>query len=442
MCTGRASARRACRPPTSTPTARPRSSRTPASWTDFWYVLRADGVGGYRQIWASDDYPDTIGSLRLAQLDADPALEIVVGVGGDILIYDGATHELQSSFATPASAVRGLTITDVDRDGMVEAVFCDDSWETNRLYVYDITSGVAGVRGRGSGRLRPRRRQRRRRPGPGDRDRQGTRARPRPEWQNARRRVDEPRRLRRLRSAGRSRRGRPGRGRGRPPMARHQHLRRGSPVSVGSIPVDYELDAVRCSTATGTVRSRSSTGTEGDHVPATARTRALEWEIANPDGRHGHRLLRLRRGRIARDVLWRHRGERQRPRPPVRREHLHRRAIEWQSHGLLRALLRARRTATSTPTADPSCSTAASARTAASGMASGSSTTPPRRRSSSRARPSLRLGQRGLWRRPSCERRRRSAAGDLRCRPWTPIQRPMIFCYDGLTHAEQWRVAL
>jgi uncharacterized repeat protein (TIGR01451 family) len=122
-----------------------------AFWNNtFWYVL-SHTAGDYPQTFVSDEYPDYITSLEVAQTDADPALEVLVGVGGQILTYDGATHALQGSFTTPASAIIGLRVSDVDGDGALEAVFCDSDLGTNALYVYDLASGAQEFAGGGFG---------------------------------------------------------------------------------------------------------------------------------------------------------------------------------------------------------------------------------------------------------------------------------------------------
>jgi hypothetical protein len=106
----------------------------------FWYVLARRG-SGYRQSWVSRPFADTIESLTVANLDADPAPEVLVGTGNRILVYDGATRELQWAITTSASAVRSLQVADVDSDAVAEAVFCDDTG----LYVHDAVNGAPEV---------------------------------------------------------------------------------------------------------------------------------------------------------------------------------------------------------------------------------------------------------------------------------------------------------
>jgi uncharacterized repeat protein (TIGR01451 family) len=107
----------------------------------FWYVVAHDATG-YSQTWVSDEYPDYITALRVQQLDADPALEVAISVGGSILVYDGATHALERTLTSPAEEVRGLAFANVDGDPALEAVFCDSDFATESLYVYDLASGL------------------------------------------------------------------------------------------------------------------------------------------------------------------------------------------------------------------------------------------------------------------------------------------------------------
>ena len=112
----------------------------------FWYVLELRN-GQYEHAWTSPPYSADIGSLRVANVDADPAPEILVGVGSSIHIYDGATRLLQATVSTPASEILGLTVADVDSDGALEFVYCD----AYTLYVSDVASGALEYSGPGLG---------------------------------------------------------------------------------------------------------------------------------------------------------------------------------------------------------------------------------------------------------------------------------------------------
>jgi uncharacterized repeat protein (TIGR01451 family) len=117
----------------------------------YWYIASRRPDGSYEQDWSSDEYPDPITSLAVAQVDGDAALEVVLGSGGQVLVYDGATRQLQYSWASPALAVTGLTVADVDGDGVREAVFCDDDFYTDTLYVYTLATGTQELAAPGYG---------------------------------------------------------------------------------------------------------------------------------------------------------------------------------------------------------------------------------------------------------------------------------------------------
>lgn len=106
----------------------------------FWYVLENVG-GAYEQRWPSDPYPEWIESLIVRQVDADPALEILVGTGGEIDIYDGATRARQSRLSFLAGTTKGLDVADVDGDGALEAVFYD-TYSSHALHVHDLATGA------------------------------------------------------------------------------------------------------------------------------------------------------------------------------------------------------------------------------------------------------------------------------------------------------------
>jgi hypothetical protein len=106
----------------------------------FWDVL-SRRASGYRQSWVSSEFPQSIESLAVGPVDTDPAPEILVGTGNKVNVYDGATRELQWTINTSASAVRSLQLADVDGDSLPEVVFCDPSG----LYVYDARTGAPEV---------------------------------------------------------------------------------------------------------------------------------------------------------------------------------------------------------------------------------------------------------------------------------------------------------
>ena len=56
----------------------------------------------------------------------------------DVLIYDTTTFTVVHTFPIAAEATRDLEIVDVDSDGALEFVLCDESG----LYVYDALTGM------------------------------------------------------------------------------------------------------------------------------------------------------------------------------------------------------------------------------------------------------------------------------------------------------------
>lgn len=103
----------------------------------FWYVLAYQG-GEYAHEWVSSPYSQDIKALHVANLDGDAALEVVVAVGSQIYVYDGGTHALQWSFSTAASEINAIAVADVDSDGQVEVTLVDSA----ALFVYNATTGT------------------------------------------------------------------------------------------------------------------------------------------------------------------------------------------------------------------------------------------------------------------------------------------------------------
>ncbi|MCP4661392.1 MAG: hypothetical protein GY856_38810 [bacterium] len=107
------------------------------SSNNYWYVMRHT-AGEYPRVWNRLEYPSPIHSLRTYDLNNDGDDEVLVGVGSNIVVYDGFAPVEIRTIATVASAIRGLRIADVDSDGALELVFCDDS----SLFIYHYASGA------------------------------------------------------------------------------------------------------------------------------------------------------------------------------------------------------------------------------------------------------------------------------------------------------------
>lgn len=118
----------------------------------FWYVVSLDG-DGYSQEWVSDEYRFPISSLRVVQADGDPQLEVVVLAGSRLTVYDGATKQVQTSWDGPwfiLAPWRAFEVVDVDGDNALEVVSCT-FFSTSALYVHDLGSGALEYQAPGVG---------------------------------------------------------------------------------------------------------------------------------------------------------------------------------------------------------------------------------------------------------------------------------------------------
>ena len=113
-----------------------------------WYVLSRRGAG-YDQEFASLPYPSGVGAVRVAQMDADAPLEVVVGSGTSVFVYDGASHALERTLTLPsgAFAISTLAVADVDADGALEVVATDGT----DVFILNAATGALEWRGTGVG---------------------------------------------------------------------------------------------------------------------------------------------------------------------------------------------------------------------------------------------------------------------------------------------------
>jgi hypothetical protein len=109
---------------------------------DYWYVLSHRGAG-YRQTWVSPEFREGITSLAVGALDGDAAPEILVATGDEIHVYDGATRARQWTIDTAASEISDLQVADLDSDGALELAFCSPGG----LYIYDAVTGAPELSG-------------------------------------------------------------------------------------------------------------------------------------------------------------------------------------------------------------------------------------------------------------------------------------------------------
>ncbi|WP_224372617.1 FG-GAP-like repeat-containing protein [Hyalangium versicolor] len=116
----------------------------------YWYIASSQGKE-YVQRWVSSNGL-SISALRVAQFDADPALEIFVANGNQLQVYDGATLTVQKTLTLPSSVATGLTVADVDADGALELVFSDATYFSNStLFILDANTGAVEFRGTNMG---------------------------------------------------------------------------------------------------------------------------------------------------------------------------------------------------------------------------------------------------------------------------------------------------
>jgi uncharacterized repeat protein (TIGR01451 family) len=105
--------------------------------SNYWYTA-ACSAGSCEITWASPLLPAPVDSLRVMNVDDDPAPEVIVVAGDSIYVYDGATKALERQFQVePYVSFDSLNVADVDGDGRLEFVF-----STNEaLYVHDAETG-------------------------------------------------------------------------------------------------------------------------------------------------------------------------------------------------------------------------------------------------------------------------------------------------------------
>jgi outer membrane protein assembly factor BamB len=114
---------------------------------DSWFVAKArpsaTGPPSYEMVWHSPLSPQVLGALRVAQLDSDPQLEVVVALGAQILVYDGLTRAVQQTISTASPfPIHRLVVANADADASPEFVFCSEY----SVYVYGMTGELEYTR--------------------------------------------------------------------------------------------------------------------------------------------------------------------------------------------------------------------------------------------------------------------------------------------------------
>lgn len=103
----------------------------------YWFVLSWTG-SRFEQSWSSPDLERGMEKLVVAQVDDDAALEVVALSGNQIIIWDGASLDIQGELTIAVSRGESLAIGDLDADGSAEVVVTT----AYALYVFDLTTGV------------------------------------------------------------------------------------------------------------------------------------------------------------------------------------------------------------------------------------------------------------------------------------------------------------
>ena len=107
------------------------------SANDHWSVFSRATDGTYAQIYASELYQSTVTCLRIVDYDGNGRPDVAIASGNTIFVYDGVTKAAICKIVTTAVSIQGLCFDDVDSDGHKEFIFCDSA----ALYVYDATTG-------------------------------------------------------------------------------------------------------------------------------------------------------------------------------------------------------------------------------------------------------------------------------------------------------------
>jgi hypothetical protein len=101
----------------------------------YWYILESTG-SGYRPVWYSRSYAPEFYAGLIAQVDADPQFEVLIGSGTNLHIVDGKTRETEGVIAVNTGEIRDVDAADLDGDGTIEIVV--SGWYA--LSIYDVAT--------------------------------------------------------------------------------------------------------------------------------------------------------------------------------------------------------------------------------------------------------------------------------------------------------------
>ena len=111
-----------------------------------WYFVWAYDVDTQLPKWSIPMDLD-IGAIRLANVDADPAIELLVGEGqwGSVLAIDTATQAEEWAIANPEHGVTSLALANVDGDAVVELLWGAGATSTGEDHLYVASLGTRTI---------------------------------------------------------------------------------------------------------------------------------------------------------------------------------------------------------------------------------------------------------------------------------------------------------
>lgn len=115
---------------------------------NYWYIVQWVG-NRYEVVYTAPPLNGGITSIGVANVDAAADLDVIVGQGNAIRVYNGTSRALIRTIPTGASSIRSLRTADVDADGQLEFVFCDD----DELFIHNSITGQQEARVAGRGGL-------------------------------------------------------------------------------------------------------------------------------------------------------------------------------------------------------------------------------------------------------------------------------------------------